>query len=806
MGFEPVKDSDFSFSSVKEDDFEPVKKSDFAKKKNFGQKFQDWTAPNEPGQFGEQHPNLYAAKETLKDINFEVPRIFQGVISGGLDAARSVSEGYNMLAAGAGAASADVQQQNVPWYKKDVATPFYQGAMEEKQRLAQLKQKGPQEGQGLIEKAQAVNFGNYAPIGGESALFKKMTEGVEGGKGYLGERAEKADMNTLGGQIQAAVDHGLIAGIDYVMDRGMLKGLTHTGKQFIKAMPKVIEASPKVAAQAYEAAKKAPQAVKQAVGKFNDMRKNAPEEVQRQNNKIEKLVESVFKPEKGTKTFAGTRNQNIDSGVSVANDIHKATLEDGITFADKDGIETSGRAPENRLENLHVAEQRMPEIWDRVVTAIDSVAPGMSFSLAPLIADLTAKTNSWDGRAATQKWADAARQVISDLQAQEDGPRKGVQIKDVIEELKAWGEKRPSMFNPNDAVTGQVIDPIIKFIQDEADKAIEQAVGPENNSQFLQDRKLYSDYRKYIKNITADATKYQKDAAKYGINQFDIIASIGGLGSLLSLSPKGMVVSAGMEGLNMWRKHVNSPDRPVKQLYNAISERNRQDARIPKSPEEPKAGPGVPVDDQNWGAGAVDPLRNAPQDLRTDRMLPIVRPVTERGFQRAGIDYPIEGEVVEPQQAQRQQAPRQAPIDAAWEDMNKPKQIEHQIDPREIKDHAWNKWQEAEERGDVGAANWWMKKYEEAVRYEDHLSKEQTLANKIKSEGSTLLSDVTGGIVTSLMDAIKKEGGGAKGMGKVALKYGVPAGLLAAYLKADDEGRKKLFDKHSRLRKIVERL
>jgi hypothetical protein len=48
------------------------------------------------------------------------------------------------------------------------------------------------------------------------------------------------------------------------------------------------------------------------------------------------------------------------------------------------------------------------------------------------------------------------------------------------------------------------------------------------------------------------------------------------------------------------------------------------------------------------------------------------------------------------------------------------------------------------------------------------------------------------GIFKMLQEEIKKEGGKAGGVAKVALKYGVPAALLAKFLSGDDEGRKKI--------------
>jgi hypothetical protein len=43
-----------------------------------------------------------------------------------------------------------------------------------------------------------------------------------------------------------------------------------------------------------------------------------------------------------------------------------------------------------------------------------------------------------------------------------------------------------------------------------------------------------------------------------------------------------------------------------------------------------------------------------------------------------------------------------------------------------------------------------------------------------------------------LQDAVKRSGGGARGIAEVALKYGVPAALLAKFLAGDDDDRKKM--------------
>ena len=50
----------------------------------------------------------------------------------------------------------------------------------------------------------------------------------------------------------------------------------------------------------------------------------------------------------------------------------------------------------------------------------------------------------------------------------------------------------------------------------------------------------------------------------------------------------------------------------------------------------------------------------------------------------------------------------------------------------------------------------------------------------------------TTGVFRMLQDEIKKEGGKASGVAKVALKYGVPAALIAKFLSGDDETRKKM--------------
>jgi hypothetical protein len=57
----------------------------------------------------------------------------------------------------------------------------------------------------------------------------------------------------------------------------------------------------------------------------------------------------------------------------------------------------------------------------------------------------------------------------------------------------------------------------------------------------------------------------------------------------------------------------------------------------------------------------------------------------------------------------------------------------------------------------------------------------------------------TTGIFKMLQEEIKKEGGKATGIGKVALKYGVPAALLAKFLSSDDDTRKSILKKYPKL-------
>lgn len=92
--------------------------------------------------------------------------------------------------------------------------------------------------------------------------------------------------------------------------------------------------------------------------------------------------------------------------------------------------------------------------------------------------------------------------------------------------------------------------------------------------------------------------------------------------------------------------------------------------------------------------------------------------VTERGF----VMRPYEGEVVPTEPAPRPAQP--APVTVDGEIVrNEPQQIPHITDPRESVDYTWQKWQEAEAAGDKGVAQWWMTKYEQAVRYQDAIKK-----------------------------------------------------------------------------------
>jgi len=89
--------------------------------------------------------------------------------------------------------------------------------------------------------------------------------------------------------------------------------------------------------------------------------------------------------------------------------------------------------------------------------------------------------------------------------------------------------------------------------------------------------------------------------------------------------------------------------------------------------------------------------------------------VPERGFQRAGIDYPIEGEIVNQQQIGRPQTPDGQVVapemrQIGWE--NDPALL----DPRLTVDGAYKEWMSADTAGDKTTAQFWMDKYQAAVR------------------------------------------------------------------------------------------
>lgn len=111
------------------------------------------------------------------------------------------------------------------------------------------------------------------------------------------------------------------------------------------------------------------------------------------------------------------------------------------------------------------------------------------------------------------------------------------------------------------------------------------------------------------------------------------------------------------------------------------------------------------------------------------------------------------------------------------------------LDPRLTVDGAFEEFYKAQEAGDKPAADFWEGKMKDAMK--------KTKTKGVDSTGK--LYEGTTGIFKMLQEEIKKEGGKATGIGKVALKYGVPAALLAKFLLSDDDTRKSILKKYPKL-------
>jgi len=227
-------------------------------------------------------------------------------------------------------------------------------------------------------------------------------------------------------------------------------------------------------------------------------------------------------------------------------------------------------------------------------------------------------------------------------------------------------------------------------------------------------KKRYGALTEYENGMAGVVNKFDKSQGAGALSALDLMAIGEGSVGLMKLNPaliKSMIVT---EGMSMARKWWNHPNTKLARIYTHANKYHGTRAMGGMEPRVPVDTTGVPVDGQNWGAGAVEPLRNQPQDLTGNRTLPATIPVAERGFQRPGIDYPIEGEVMPPVKPTGK-----PPVTVEGEIIpNKPKQIEGVMDPRLSVDHTWEQWQAAEESGNHGDANFWRGKFEEAVRRE----------------------------------------------------------------------------------------
>ena len=673
---------------------------------------------------------------------------------------------------------------------------FIQGkSFDEQVKAAEKGVKGWQEpAQAMIEKEK--------PIGGKSMLFNAMGQGyekgVEAGQGLLDKYAEPSTQELYKFVTQAIPQVGMLKGGVKVMGGSPVKAPLAPGE--VDMTPKYKGEYPikEDAKAAFEAAKKAKDVAK-------DLINDPASGLKKVNKNIESLAANVLRPARKSGYFGGRKNVN-ESATKVAEDMHEYSKREDTSFLDEKDNIVSDRAPETVHEMVQVAEQRMPEIWDEVTKEMESTGNG-SFSVKPLINDLVKKAEHWESSPLTEHLGKSARAEIAKLETLES--QGGQSLRRLNEDLKILRDQMPGTFNATNIIPADVLAPISKFLREQGDAAVEHA-STTGTSNYLKNRKLYAQYSQFQKNMIADAQKTLQLKTKDATNTWDMVAGLEGLSGIFHMDPAMMGIAIATKQLNNWKKRQKNPDTMVRRLFQDLDKKKAYESRI-NPPSEPQTFEPIYPDQSGnvargnlqitgqtqpqlslnrqgivQGAGLpqgnlpIEPLRNqqGPELRDQNRTLPAVAPVTDRGFQRAGIDYPIEGEVIPSAPRQKifgGQRPLQviAPEMKAIEWADDPKNI----DPRLTVDGAFEEYWKATEAGDTPTANFWEDKMKNALN---------------KDKGSSNLYEGTTGIFKMLQEEIKKEGGKASAVAKVAMKYGIPAALLAKFLASDDEGREKM--------------
>ena len=401
--------------------------------------------------------------------------------------------------------------------------------------------------------------------------------------------------------------------------------------------------------------------------------------------------------------------------------------------------------------------ERIPAAKDAVFKEYDALqkaTTGQGVTASPeSIAQLLEKDATSPGAKEFKGYDKAVVEEAARLR--EEGPLNAEQLQEKIKALNAEVQSPQHKSAPYNHARIQEM----KLMAYRA--MIQDMVMSATGEQYAPLKAKYGALVEHENNVANLVNKADKRAGGSHLSPLDLMA-VGEMGvGITKLNPALITSSLAIEALSMARKALTSPNARLAKMY-----RLKKAHHVPReigatefnAPEQTPLG--VPTGEGgNWGAGAVDPLRNGPQDLSGNRTLPARIPVNERGFQRAGVDYPIEGEVIPPVKpagrpsvtVEGQVLPKELkqivnergfqragvdyPIEGEVIPPVKPagrtpvtvegqvlpkelKQIEGVMDPRLGVDHTWEQWQKAEESGNQGDAHFWRGKFEEAVRRE----------------------------------------------------------------------------------------
>jgi hypothetical protein len=548
-------------------------------------------------------------------------------------------------------------------------------------------------------------------------------------------------------------------------------------------------------------------------------------------------AEVAKKMEKSTRVVTPPKNSQVKlPGQKEAYFNRSALATDEMLQQARKAAELRGEPfdPKDYYENLDIGQEFLNT--DKTLTGlfqefnsalVDSSSNGAVVSVEPLIAYYKGLKGRVTGDLGLN---DAIDKRIAQLQNGGDYtlPDAQSQIRSVNERIDptklATKEFNQAKFEAGEAA-------ILRAL---LDKAVDTL--PDGVYQNLKNR--YGAVAQHRNSLADTVNRHANTAAKNAGSWLDMIAGIEGIRGALTLNPKllvGAVAAESMASLRRWRK---DPNRNLQDMYKTRAqlweprefyEPKHNNPQPPPPVFDPSTGKMSPARDFATGPNGEPINRNRGtqplemvRDPSTGQMVPAQQnPSTRRTQPLDMVQDPSTGQMVpgsqppvnprDPQSLNLSLDPSTGRlVDPRQDTPTGPGKVEPNPQaPKMVLDPSTGKFVPAEQTPTPRKTMFGNNPAELGPAFRPEVNEPKPAGGVMGTPeqpntqqtpprnpgqpnvGNTLYEGVSG-IPKLLADEIAKEGGGAKGIAKVAAKVGVPAALLVAFLKSDDEQKKRM--------------